>query len=416
MNRRSDFFHLVSRVILVLVCAALALPALAADAASAADGTIDTFSAKLSSKQFATARGKAVLVKTVVLKGSGLLQGRPQIKCGTARCLRLTGRRYSRSKFYKPKVTFKNANILVKRGQSITIRLVPNDKKLLGRYVTFSLKRKGKLRLRESAAGCITGGGRLAPCPSPPTGLNCNRPAPGLPKASLAAYLGSAPRGTVDAVAEQVSNSINVQGWAFDPDQPDVPIWLHTYVDGVFAGANLAELTRGDVATAFPGVNTNHGYSFNIPGVASGNHTVSVFAIDLEGVNNPLLWSGSVNNVHSTALGSPFGVLESGVAVDCGAVELSGWTADPSNGDSSTEIHVYIDGWPGQATGAVNFGRAELPRPDVAANNPGFSVNRGFKFRISNLPPGPHVFYVYAINASGPGENPLLRVVSVNVP
>lgn len=404
------------RAEVIFACALFATFAVSAAPAAAADGAVDTFTAKLSSKQHRTARGKVVLVKSVVLRGPGLLQGRPQIKCGKGKCLRLSGKRYSRSKFYKPKVTFKNTNLLVKRGESVTIRLVANDKKLLGRYLTFSLKRKGKLRLRQTASGCITGGGKLTACPPPP-GLNCNRPAQNLSKTSLAGYLGTNTLGTVDVVAAQPSNSINVRGWAFDPETPDVPVWIHAYVDGVFAGAYLADLLRADVNTVNPGANSNHGYAFNIPNVASGNRTVAIYAIDPQGVYNPLLWSGTVAGVQTAQLGSPFGALESAVAVGCGEVELTGWTADPSSPSDSTDVHVYIDGWPGNAARSVSLGFANLARPDVAASYPGHSVNRGFRSRIGDLSPGPHIFFVYAINGDeGSGENPLLRTIIVNVP
>lgn len=406
----------LARNAVLLTCSILSLFAIHTSRATAADGAIDTFTAKLSSKQQSTARGKVVLVKTFVLRGPGLLQGRPQIKCSAGKCLRLAGKRYSRSKFYKPKVTFKNANVLVKRGQSVTIRLVANNKSLLGRYVTFSLKKKGKLRLRETASGCITGGGKLTPCPAPPSGLNCNRPAPNLSTNSLAPYLGGLPKGTVDAVSNQVSNSINVQGWTFDPDRPEIPIWVHAYLDGAFAGAYLAELPRTDVNSIYVGANSNHGFSFNIPNVSSGSHTLTIFAIDLQGVSNPSLWSGPVPDVHTAQLGSPFGAVESGVAVDCGTVELTGWTADPSGGSLSTQIHIYIDGWPGHEQRALNAGLASLPRPDIAAANPGYSAERGFRVRIADLAPGPHVFYVYGINAGGSGENLLLRAITVSVP
>lgn len=405
-----------SRIAVLIACVFLSFFAVSTSCAIAADGTVDSFTAKISSKQMKTTRGKVVLVKSVVLRGSGLLQGRPQIKCEPRKCLRLRGKKYSRSKFYKPKVTFKNANLLVKRGQSLTIRLVPNDKNLLGRYVTFSLKKKGKLQLRETASGCITGGGKLTPCPAPPTGLNCNRPAANPNTNSLAPYLGGLPKGSVDAVSNQVSNSINVQGWTFDPDQPEIPIWVHAYLDGVFAGAYLAELPRADVNSIYVGANSNHGFSFNIPNVASGTHTLTIYAIDLQGVSNPSLWSGPVPDIHTAQLGSPFGAVESGVAVDCGTVELTGWTADPSGGSLSTDVHVYIDGWPGHEQRALNAGLANLPRPDIAAGNPGYSAERGFRVRVTDLSPGPHIFYVYGINAGGSGENLLLRATTVNVP
>lgn len=151
------------------VCTGLVLLLLVtASSASAFSSSIGDFSAVAKAKPFSSGSSRALLVGSVTAKGPGLLQGRPQIKCGRKGCRRLRNKRYSRSKLYRQTVKFRNANIIVKRGKSFTIRLVSNDKSVAGRYLTLSLKTKGKLRLRQTAYGCIDGGGRVVACPSAP--------------------------------------------------------------------------------------------------------------------------------------------------------------------------------------------------------------------------------------------------------
>lgn len=133
--------------------------------ALALSGTVGDFSASAKTKRFSAGKSRGLLVTTVTLKGLGLLQGRPQIKCKG--CKRLKGKRYSRSKFYRTTVKFRNANLIVLRGKSMTIRLVSNDKNVAGRFITLSLKLKGKLRLRQTGYGCIDGGGKTIACPTP---------------------------------------------------------------------------------------------------------------------------------------------------------------------------------------------------------------------------------------------------------
>lgn len=155
-----------ARVSIVLgLCLALLL--IASSNALALSSTVGDFSAAAKTKRFSTGKSRGLLVTTVTLKGPGLLQGRPQIKCGNRNCLRLRGKRYSRSKFYRTTVKFRNANLIVLLGKSMTIRLVSNDKNVAGRFITLSLKKKGKLRLRQTGYGCINGGGRTIACPTP---------------------------------------------------------------------------------------------------------------------------------------------------------------------------------------------------------------------------------------------------------
>jgi hypothetical protein len=95
------------------------------------------------------------------------------------------------------------------------------------------------------------------------------------------------PFGSFDA-ASATTNSIELTGWTIDPDTTGA-IPVHVYVDGKFAGAPLADRSRPDVGTSFPGFGNNHGFVVSVP-AAKGPRTACVFAINVGGGNdNPLL-------------------------------------------------------------------------------------------------------------------------------
>ncbi|PZA23173.1 reprolysin-like metallopeptidase, partial [Modestobacter versicolor] len=94
------------------------------------------------------------------------------------------------------------------------------------------------------------------------------------------------PLGSADQVTAR-GTTVSVTGWALDPDTPTTPSTVHLYVDGVGA-AVTSELSRPDVAAAFPGVGDAHGFAFSTQ-VGAGTHTVCSYAIDdLPARNTPL--------------------------------------------------------------------------------------------------------------------------------
>jgi hypothetical protein len=99
-----------------------------------------------------------------------------------------------------------------------------------------------------------------------------------------------APRGNVDGI---FGDGI-LAGWAYDPNDPNVSIAIHYYIDGVIAGDNTADKTRTDVndALKIPG---KHGFEFRIPDrYRNGqSHTIKAYGIDLQGQTNPELGAKS---------------------------------------------------------------------------------------------------------------------------
>jgi hypothetical protein len=84
------------------------------------------------------------------------------------------------------------------------------------------------------------------------------------------------PYGNLEGMAA-VPGGVSVSGWAIDPDTAD-PVAVHVYVDGVGI-AYMADVTRRDVAAAYPGTGDRHGFGFTVP-AAPGAHNVCVYPIN----------------------------------------------------------------------------------------------------------------------------------------
>ncbi len=209
--------------------------------------------------------------------------------------------------------------------------------------------------------------------------------------------------GDVNAASEAVvggAPGIRVSGWALDYDTKN-PIDVHVYVDGNFAAAVTANVSRPDVAAAYPGMGPSHGYDVAIP-AAAGTHNVCVYGINTGplGNGNPVLGCRSVR------VGSPFGNLEA-FSVGPGNVTLSGWAIDPDT-NGPIDVHVYVDG------AFAGLGSANVNRPDVGAVFPSAGPNHGFAVTVP-VPAGRHDVCAYAINVGNGSLNPQLGCFSVEV-
>jgi len=87
---------------------------------------------------------------------------------------------------------------------------------------------------------------------------------------------GRAPFGNYEALIGG-AGSATVAGWVIDPDTTD-PIAIHIYVDGV-GTQYAADVARPDVAAAYPGTGTNHGFYQTVP-MSAGTHGVCVYGIN----------------------------------------------------------------------------------------------------------------------------------------
>ncbi len=214
-----------------------------------------------------------------------------------------------------------------------------------------------------------------------------------------AAPPGSNPTGTVERLAP-VGNAVQVSGWALDPDST-ASIEVHVYING--GGYNLgpADLSRPDVAAAFPGYGDRHGFQAELP-LSPGDNQVCVYGINVGPGANSLLTCQTVRND-----GSPIGRTElASVGAGPASIRMVGWALDPDT-VNPIEVHAYIDG------GGHNLGPADDPRPDVGAAYKGYGDAHGFDATVYAAP-GSHQVCLWAINVGG-GSNKSLGCSTVNV-
>lgn len=83
-------------------------------------------------------------------------------------------------------------------------------------------------------------------------------------------------------VARQTTSrdGIRVAGWTVDRSQPTTPLSIRVSVDGQAATATVANLSRPDVAAAYPSYGPNHGYDVTVPASSAG-HQVCVTATNI---------------------------------------------------------------------------------------------------------------------------------------
>jgi GH25 family lysozyme M1 (1,4-beta-N-acetylmuramidase) len=209
------------------------------------------------------------------------------------------------------------------------------------------------------------------------------------------------PFGALDRVAGGFG-SIELAGWAVDPDTP-AAVPIHVYVDGVGRANTPADASRPDVSAAIAGVGPAHGFSISIPDVAAGNRTVCAYAINIagQGTNEPLgcrtVW---VNG------GAPIGALSS-VSAGPGSIRMTGWAIDPDTA-ASIPVHLYVDG-------VSHPGLADVERPGLDAMFTGFGSRHGYDMTLAGLAAGDHRVCAYGINVAGPQDNAFLACRDVHV-
>ncbi len=220
---------------------------------------------------------------------------------------------------------------------------------------------------------------------------------------SLAALAGSGaggggPFGSLDVVAGG-AGSVNVGGWAIDPDTT-APIEVHVYA-GPVGTAITAGSTRPDVGAIYTGFGDQHGFSASVR-ANPGPQQVCAYGINAGGGANRLLGCRVVNVLPNSPIGS-FDLARPLI----GGVSVGGWAFDPDT-TASIPVHVYVDGtgYVLDTTGA---------RPDVGAAYPGYGDAHGFGGTVP-ASPGTHQVCAYGIQTAGAGANSLLGCRTVTVP
>jgi len=76
-------------------------------------------------------------------------------------------------------------------------------------------------------------------------------------------------------------NSVQVVGWAYDPDTPSESLEIHVYMDGVYIGKGVANTLREDVNAVY-GCGNYHGFDITVPVTVAetGNHFIEVYALN----------------------------------------------------------------------------------------------------------------------------------------
>ncbi|MEV0397308.1 fibronectin type III domain-containing protein [Polymorphospora rubra] len=211
------------------------------------------------------------------------------------------------------------------------------------------------------------------------------------------------PVGAVDRI-ERVGTDLVLHGWAIDGDTTDA-IWLHVYQDGVFATAAPADRALSAPPAGYPGYGTGHGFAVTVPErPGDGEHNVCVYAINVG--------AGTVNTELGcrtyTVRHDPTGALDE-VTRTGNTLRVRGWSADPDEPQTPTEVHIYDSGV------FVRSVTANGHRPDLPGE---YGPTHGYDVTDlpANMTPGPHTVCAYAINRSHGVHNTQLGCRNYAVP
>lgn len=192
----------------------------------------------------------------------------------------------------------------------------------------------------------------------------------------------------------------HVTGWAIDPDTTG-PLRVHAYSNGVGVMAADANLDRPEIATAYPGFGSAHGFDLNVK-VSPGTNNVCIYAINVgPGTTNP-----SLGCVRVPGDGSPLGSLDSAVAGKA-AVTVSGWAIDLKTTDA-IQVAITVDGK------TVTTVTASASRPDVGAVYPAFGANHGYSAVVA-ASAGTRQICAIAVNSAAGSPNTPLGCRAVKV-
>ena len=214
----------------------------------------------------------------------------------------------------------------------------------------------------------------------------------------MGAVVAVSPFGSLDEASSPSAGVLRVAGWSADPDAPTQSIDVHVYVNDTFLWGGTANQRRDDVAGAYPGYGSSHGFSADVSLSAGGSYRVCAYGINVGGGSNKPL--GGCKQVQVTDP-QPFGFLDRVSSSTPGTVAVEGWAVDPSNPRASIEVHAYIDQ---KFLGATT---ANQRRDDVDKALSGYGALHGYVARFA-ASAGTHRVCTYAINI-GVGDNRQLK-------
>jgi hypothetical protein len=204
----------------------------------------------------------------------------------------------------------------------------------------------------------------------------------------------STPMGSFESVKLTPTGAL-ASGWAAVSNGETATVAV--VVDGTVLSRVSANGNRPDVASVYPELGANRGFSAALA-MGPGTHLICAYG-ERPGLLSSLLGCTYFRNPGS----EPFGNVDN-VSPLYGGLRLQGWAIDRDT-TSSIAVRFYVDGRYAGDAGATNA------RPDVGAAYPGFGANHGFDVSL-NTAPGGHQVCVNGLN-TGPGASEgLLRCVT----
>jgi hypothetical protein len=85
-------------------------------------------------------------------------------------------------------------------------------------------------------------------------------------------------RGALDT-----ADARNIAGWVVNQAEPQGHVEVQLYIDGQFAGDSRADVARPDVKAAGRALDERHGFVFDTPPLANGEHEARVYAVHESG-------------------------------------------------------------------------------------------------------------------------------------
>ena len=183
------------------------------------------------------------------------------------------------------------------------------------------------------------------------------------------------PIGSVDGLTGK-NGSFRIWGWALDPDAEDsYAVTIHVYVfdnatetdlgkakKGINAGS--ASISRPDLASI--GHGTMHGFDVNlsITDLNPGTYYVRAYALDKQGVNNPMLGYSAGGDVQAATIGSPYTV----------SYNANGGTGAPGSQKKCSDITLKLSTTTPTRTGYT------FSKWNTAQNGSGTNYNAGANY------------------------------------
>ncbi len=154
-------------------------------------------------------------------------------------------------------------------------------------------------------------------------------------------------------------DTLRVRGWAIDGDAPTSPVKITETIDGR-AASFYADQTRDDVAKAYPGTGSTHGFARSVV-ATEGRHTVCLVAANVGFGSNttPPCRTVTISYTPAAAL--------SAVTATATGLQATGWSVDPDTA-TPTKVQITVDGKLATTT---------------TANRAGAALHRGHHFTAS---------------------------------